>query len=136
MVRYGLGLLEAAMTMTRQWVLITSELTSISPTSVCDPAVLLTMSTLPGPNVSRHSFHASYVPDELRNAETSTPRFNPVLNDLKISQNFIELLQNASLESDIEPLPTTGQPNVTIQSKPVGRGVPTFPSIPLGCRLR
>ena len=34
--------------------------TSISPTSVCDPAVLLTMSTLPGPNVSRHSFHASY----------------------------------------------------------------------------
>ena len=66
MVRYGLGLLEAAMTMTRQWGLITSELTSISPTSVCDPAVLLTMSTFPGPNVSRHSFHASYVPDELR----------------------------------------------------------------------
>lgn len=34
--------------------------TSISPTSLWDPAVLLTTSTLPGPNVSRHSRHTSW----------------------------------------------------------------------------
>uniref|UniRef100_D8QEM0 Uncharacterized protein n=1 Tax=Schizophyllum commune (strain H4-8 / FGSC 9210) TaxID=578458 RepID=D8QEM0_SCHCM len=44
-------------------------------------------------------------PDELQDADTPAPRFNPVLDDLKISQNFIELLQQAALDSDVEPLP-------------------------------
>ncbi|KAI5885717.1 uncharacterized protein SCHCODRAFT_01342189 [Schizophyllum commune H4-8] len=57
------------------------------------------------PDSDREDSRDADVPDELRDAETSAPRFNPVLDDLKISQNFIELLQNASLESDVEPLP-------------------------------
>ena len=44
-------------------------------------------------------------PDELLDADTPAPRFNPVLDDLKVSQNFIELLQQATLDSDVEPLP-------------------------------
>lgn len=45
------------------------------------------------------------LPNELLDADTPAPRFNPVLDDLKISQHFIELLQQAALDSAVEPLP-------------------------------
>ncbi|KAH8828854.1 hypothetical protein DL96DRAFT_1554525 [Flagelloscypha sp. PMI_526] len=38
-------------------------------------------------------------------AETYTPNFVPRLDDIKLTLEFIKLLENASLDSEIEPLP-------------------------------
>ena len=56
--------------------------------------------------LEREDLRDASIPEGLLDAETPTPRFNPVLNDLKISQSFIELLEKAALESDVEPLPS------------------------------
>ncbi|KAL1738366.1 hypothetical protein HDZ31DRAFT_78422, partial [Schizophyllum fasciatum] len=46
------------------------------------------------------------IPEDFSEAETPTPRFNPVLEDLKVSMSFINLLKEASLDDEIEALPS------------------------------